>query len=329
MKSQILFIFALISTFIVSCSKKEHGVFTVSGNQLLDAYGNEFIIRGVNNPHIWYPEEAYNALPLIAKYKNNTVRVVWQKHGDVGLLDKILNKCIELKMVPMVEMHDGTGDSTQVKLLEMANYFTIPEVKDVLLKYERFLLLNIANEWGDHSVTSEYWRDSYIKAVSAIRNAGYKTAIVIDAPGWGQNIEPIIKYANEVTANDTLNNILYSVHMYGSWNNEDTIKLKLEEAHDKNIPLIVGEFGYNFQDGDNNLRCKVNHLAILEKCHELGIGFLPWSFTGNSGGNEWLDLVDSNDWKSLTWWGEQVYLGKYGITKNAEIASVFRECYKQ
>ena len=328
MNNRTVVFITLIAIIMTSCAENEQSVFTVSERKLLDANGNEFIIRGVNNPHVWYPEEAYEALPVIASHKNNTVRIVWEMDGEIDLLDKILNKCIKLKMIPMVELHDATGDSTQAKLLELANYFVRHDVMDVLLKYEKYLLLNIANEWGNHFVSNEYWRDSYNKAVNIIRNAGYKTTIVIDAPGWGQNIEPILKYAHDVTDNDPLENILYSIHMYGSWNYEDTLSMRLQEIKDKNIPLIVGEFGYNFQDGDNNLGCKVNHLAVLEKCHELGIGILPWSFTGNSGGNEWLDLVDVNDWRTFTWWGEQVYYGEYGIMENAEMASVFKSSHE-
>lgn len=321
MNSRILFLCFL---FFAGCSKQnEQKGFSIEGTDLLDANGNKFVIQGVNNPHVWYPEKAYNALETIAELNVNTVRIVWQVHGNLQLLDSIITKCVQLEMIPMVELHDVTGDTTTQGLTNMAEFYVKPEVKQIMDKHSIFVLLNIANEWGDHTVTAEKWKSSYMLAVDIIRNAGYNTTIVIDAPGWGQNIEPILKYANELQEFDPYHNLLFSIHMYGSWNDERLIKEKLQMAFDKEIPLIVGEFGYNFQEGQNNLGCKVNHLAILDMCSQLEYGILPWSWTGNSGGNEWLDLVDNSDWKSLTFWGEQVFEGQLGIKNNSIKASVF------
>lgn len=328
MKFNVLIGISITLILFFGCDTTQTPGFTVSGRNLIDAKGNNFIIYGVNNPHIWYPQKAYEALPTIAERKVNTVRIVWETFGDLALLDSILARCVDLQMVSMVELHDVTGDSTAEALWQMAGYYVRPDVKAVLDKYKKYLLINVANEWGDHHTTGEYWRDAYKRVIDRLRNAGYKTTIVIDAPGWGQNIFPVLEYAHELTNYDILNNILYSVHMYGSWNNEDTIKMMLQKAYDKEIPLIVGEFGYNFQNGNNNLKCKVNQQVILEKCHELGYGFLPWSWTGNTDGNEWLDLVDLDDWETLTDWGNMVFEDKYGITKNANTASVYINCYQ-
>jgi mannan endo-1,4-beta-mannosidase len=319
--SLVWIVFCIIS---FGCSNQvEKKGFSIKGSDLLDANGNKFIIQGVNNPHVWYPKKAYNALETIASLNVNTVRIVWQIDGKVELLDSIMDKCIQLRMIPMVELHDVTGDSTTQGLLRMAEYYVKPEVKQVLDKYSEFVLLNIANEWGDHTVTSEKWKSSYMQAIDILRKAGYKITLVIDAPGWGQNIEPILKYANDLQEFDPQNNLLFSIHMYGSWNDDGLIQKNLQMAFDKNIPLIVGEFGYNFLEGQNNLGCKVDHLAVLEKCAQLEYGILPWSWTGNSGGNEWLDLVDASDWETLTWWGEQVFDGQLGIKNNSKKASVF------
>lgn len=297
--------------------------FTVSGTKLIDAGGKEFIIRGVNSPHVWFPRKSDKTLERLAELNVNTVRIVWQTSGKPGRLEKTLEKCIASGMVPMVELHDATGDSTSEKLMEMVNYYTSSKVKKVLMKYEKYLLLNIANEWGNHGVTAEFWKDSYIKAIEALRSAGYKTTIVIDGPGWGQNLDPILQYGNELLQIDPLHNILFSVHMYGSWNDPLKIDFELQNAYDKILPLIVGEFGYNFDKGHNNLGCMVDHTAILKKCHELNYGYLAWSWSGNNKENAWLDLAEKRGWKKLTWWGRQVFESEYGIKKTAKKASVF------
>lgn len=297
--------------------------FTVSGRKLIDANGNEFVIKGVNHPIVWFKETAYNAMDDVARKNNNAVRIVWDTNGDLNLLDKTISKCIELKMIPIVELHDATGDSTKTKLLEMASYFTKPNVKTIIDKYSKYIMINIANEWGNHSVTSNYWLDAYKAAIDTIRNAGYEQTIWVDAPGWGQNIYPIIEFGNELIKHDRKQNILFDIHMYGSWNNVDTLNMNLQKVYDSNLPLVVGEFGYNHNNGDNNLGCKVNHKAVIAKCNELGYGYMPWSWTGNNKENAWLDLVDIADWQTLTTWGQEIYQGQTGITATARKASVF------
>ncbi|MEU0765369.1 beta-mannosidase, partial [Streptomyces microflavus] len=48
--------------------------FTVSGGKLYDANGNEFIMRGVNHAHTWYPQQT-TSYANIKALGANTVRV--------------------------------------------------------------------------------------------------------------------------------------------------------------------------------------------------------------------------------------------------------------
>lgn len=316
----------LILTLSIICCCFSSGfsqVFSIQGNELIDANGNEFMIRGVNNPHIWLSNKAFKSLESIAVLNANCIRIVWMAKGKPEKLDKVINKCIELEMIPMVELHDVTGKTTSESLLKMVDYYEREDVKEVLLRYEKYLLINIANEWGDHSTTSEYWRDTYMQAIDSLRAAGYKTTIVIDASGWGQNLQPILDYGKTLLNYDILHNLLFSIHMYGSWNDPEKIKTELRKAYDAELPLIVGEFGYNYNNGENNLKCTVNERMILETCHELQYGYMPWSWSGNNEENAWLDLTDSKDWKTLTEWGKSVFEGEQGIKATGKKASVF------
>lgn len=297
--------------------------FTTDKSKLIDAEGQVFVIRGMNNPHAWFGEKAYQALDDIQAVGCNTVRIVWTTKGKDSDLERIIQRCIELEMIPMVELHDVTGNTSGERLAEMASWYAEPERAKMLLKYERFLLLNIANEWGAHKTKADYWRSSYSNCIDIMRGAGYKTTIVIDAPGWGQNLDPIVKCGQDLIDHDPQHNILFSIHMYGSWNKSSKIKEKLNLCHQKDLPLIVGEFGYNYRKGLNNLGCKVDHIAILSTCNELEYGYMPWSWTGNNKENQWLDLVEPSDWKTLTWWGQQVIAGEGGITETAKKATVF------
>ncbi|MBQ8463460.1 MAG: cellulase family glycosylhydrolase [Prevotella sp.] len=321
--TQKTFISALLA--MCFCFAHAQGVFTTRETQLLDATGQPFIIVGMNNPHAWFGERAFQALDNIAATGANTVRIVWNTRGQAEELERIIQRCIALKMVPMVELHDVTGNSSAQRLLDMTGYYSRDDIKAVLMRHQRYLLINIANEWGEHSVTTQHWLQSYTAAVAAMRQTGFTTTLVIDAPGWGQNIQPILEGGNELMARDSLHNLLFSVHMYGSWNNAQDIIDKLTTAKEKGLPMIVGEFGYNSNDGQNNLKCKTDHRTIMTTCKQLGYGFIPWSWTGNNKENAWLDIVDSRDWKNPTWWGREVIDGECGIRKTAITAKVFEE----
>lgn len=307
---------------------QDRGVFTTSKSKLMDADGEVFMIRGMNNPHAWFGEKAYQALDEIQRVGCNTVRIVWNTKGKDADLERIIRRCIELQMIPMVELHDVTGNTSGERLADMARWYAEPERVKMLLKYERYLLLNIANEWGDNKTKGKAWNEAYAACIDIMREAGYRMTLVIDGPGWGQHIDPIVEYGQALIEHDPLHNILFSIHMYGSWNKSGKVREKLTLCHQLDLPLIVGEFGYNYRKGVNNLGCKVNHEEILTTCNELEYGYMPWSWTGNNKQNQWLDLVEPSDWKTFTWWGQQVIAGPGGITQTAQKAGVFAPSLK-
>ena len=98
----------------------------------------------------WGRNFAFNSLATISGTGANTVRIVWQMNVDGGLnlsyLENIIKKCIETKMIPMIELHDATGSSNVNDLFNCARWF----VNNIALfnKYKKYILINIANEWS-------------------------------------------------------------------------------------------------------------------------------------------------------------------------------------
>jgi hypothetical protein len=78
---------------------------------------------------------------------------------------------------------------------------------------ERWMIINIANEWGPISTT---WRDSYITAISRMRTAGYKHTLLIDSGNFGQDTTDIINYGQAVFDSDPQKNVIFSIHLYGN-----------------------------------------------------------------------------------------------------------------
>src|SRR5262249_5998939 len=140
--------------------------------KLYDAYGNAFVMRGVNNAHIYFDTGArylaWQALDNIATYGTNTIRVVWDTTGSASLLAQVLYRVVELKLVPIVELHDATGKQDTASLTTTAAYYTKADVKQVLTDFRSYLLINVANEW---SGTSNY-QSAYQTVIGTLRTAG-------------------------------------------------------------------------------------------------------------------------------------------------------------
>ncbi|MDQ0196884.1 cellulase family glycosylhydrolase [Paenibacillus wynnii] len=280
-------------------------------------------MRGVNNAHAWYDTQSYNALSTINNNKANTVRIVWTLSGTASRLQQIVDRCKELGLVAMIELHDGTGSDDAVLLNQLAQYFTRSDIKPILTSNEKYVLVNIANEWGGNSLSDTAWRDAYKTAISTLRNGGIHNTLVVDASGWGQNSSPIKAYGNTLLSHDPDHNTMFSIHMYGSWNDSSRIGTELQAIKNLGLAVMIGEFGYNYNNGNNNLGCTVNAQEVMNQAQSKGIGYLAWSWAGNDSSNAWLDLVSSSDWQTFTSWGNLVFNGTNGIKATSVKASIF------
>lgn len=296
--------------------------FYVNGTSLYDANGNRFVMRGINHAHTWFKSQLETAIPAIAATGSNTVRIVLsdgQQYTKDSISDvkRIIEICKKNKLVCILEVHDVTGKNDINGLRRVTDYWL--EIKSALIGNEAYVILNIANEWvGDWD--SATWYKGYSEAIKAIRNAGIKNAVIIDSAGWGQYAESINHYGQKLLNDDPQKNTLFSVHMYGTaGKNPDIISKNIKYATNNNLCVIVGEFGHTHSDGD------VDEDYIMEYCNKNNIGYLGWSWKGNGGGVEYLDIA--NDWNgnSLSGdWGEKLINGIYGIKNTSKICSVYK-----
>ena len=291
--------------------------FYVEGTKLMDANGNEFIFRGINHAHTWFKDQDDVAIPAIAATGSNSIRIVLANGIQWGMdnkpaIERLIKMCKENNLVAIVEVHDGTGDDSIETLEKIADYWI--DMKDALIGTESYVILNIANEWIG-TWKSETWRDGYVSVIPRIREAGIENTIMVDSAGWGQYGKCIQDYGKEVFDSDPLANTMFSVHMYGAaGKNEETIRSNIEGATNQGLCICVGEFGYNHSDGD------VDEAYIMKYCEENGIGYLGWSWKGNGGGVEYLDLALEWDGSALSEdWGENLVNGTNGIKNTSKV----------
>jgi mannan endo-1,4-beta-mannosidase len=279
-------------------------VFTVSGRSILDTGGDPVQLRGVNKMSVFDDEDprGNNYFPQIALSKSNTVRIVWAIEDDQGTtnvndLAALIANCQANKMLPMIELHDATGDLSQ--LPRLGNYWTRNDVLQVIFNAGGNLLINIANECGDDTVTANQWVSAYTPVIRQMRNAGIRTPLVIDAPDFGKNLEVVVAGANNLLSVDP--NLIFSVHPY--WPKNDGggatfIEQQFTAAFNKGFALIIGEFSRWGAFNGNNSICTGNgecdYNAIMTKATAKGFGWYAWEWgPGNGlGGDPTCSVMD-------------------------------------
>lgn len=278
----------------------------VRGRFLYTQKDERVILRGVNKMFVWQDIEG-TTMKEIAKTGANCVRIVWLAKGDPKALDALIQICRDEDMIPMVELHDATGKWGK-KLTQCVDYWVSPEVVQVIKKHEEYLLINIANEAGDASITSEDFQKRYSSAVIDMRAAGIHVPIIIDGVDWGKNIDIIQETGFEIIKADPDHNLMFSVHMWWPkmWGySAARVKNELEECTKYNLPIIVGEFGNMWEDNKGG---QIPYKEILAECQKNQIGWLAWSWGPGNNPQSWLDMTKDGTFSTLFGWGKEVAL---------------------
>lgn len=314
----LVFALLLVNVTNASAAQSVKG-FHISNGKLYDANNNEFIFRGINVAHNWYQAYDEASFKAVAAKGANTVRIVLSDGDDytrdsIDKVRKLIALAEKYKLVAIVEVHDGTGHDEESRLVDAANYWI--DVKDALKGHEDTVILNIANEWYG-TWSSEGWANGYKKVIPMLRNAGIKNTLMVDCAGYGQYPKSVHEKGKEVFNADRDRNTIFSIHFYEyAGGTPDSVKSNLDGVINQGLPVCVGEFGYKHTNGD------VAEETIINYCKQKGIGYLAWSWYGNGGGVEFLDLVSDVNGNNLTEWGN-IFFNKLNGLGDAKTCSVY------
>lgn len=305
--------------------------FYVQDGFVFDANCDEFIMRGVNYPYAWYSSRDTQAdFNAIAATGANVVRIVlsagrWQPTTSAANVTSLINWAKAAKLVAMLEVHDttgygDTGTDGAIPLSGATAFWTNSAMVEALVGQEAYVLLNIGNEPNGNDSTSS-WAPTHVTAVGALRAAGLSHTIVVDAPNWGQDWEQVMQNGagSVIWDADPDKNLIFSVHMYQVYEMGSVVTSYINTFLSNNeAPLIVGEFA-----ADHGTQGGVDEATIMSTAEMLGIGYLGWSWSGNSEDLVSLDMTLSFAPSNLTAWGEIIIHGDNGLS-TGEVCSVYQ-----
>lgn len=301
--------------FLSSIARAETGTFTVKGRFLYDSCNAPVVLMGPNRMVYWLDRTGLSSFSEIAKTGSNTVRIVWTTEGKPEELDTVLNNARRFELIPIIELHDATGDWSKLK--QLVDYWTRPDIAATIEKHQRYTIVNIGNEVGDKVALEDYVK-GYSRAITRMREAGYQTPLMIDAPGWGKDIDTLQAAGPALIAADPKHNILLSVHMWwpAMWGyTPERIRAEIEESVEAGLPLVIGEFGNRWDDTEGGA---IAYREIIKTALEHKIGFLPWSWGPGNKPQKHLDMSEDGSAAGLTGWGREVMLDEsYSIANNA------------
>jgi len=266
----VVFTSAIVDAQVPRPSYNSGNGFYVANGKLYDANGVEFRIRGVNRCHY----DSY--IPAISKTHSNAMRwLVYFDHTD-QILGYIQRDNLAQKVIPIPGNWAGTCQNDASYVTSMVDTWVAQVAKWNTI--ERYLILNIANEWGPSNST--VWRDTYITAIKRLRAAGYTCTLQVTSGGCGQDNEDIHRYGKEVFESDPEKNVIFDQHIYGGWGDQHPWQIDLKKGLDNlastGLPIVCGEFGPGRDIGPSPTN--LTPLQIMQGCEEHGFGWLAWAW---------------------------------------------------
>jgi mannan endo-1,4-beta-mannosidase len=315
-----------------------HGVgFFVRDGKLYDASGNEFRVRGVNKVH-WdaaSPGLANANVPATrwtVDFTRDQAKNVALLQGQPGQGGTIAERSV---IIP--GNWGGTCKDDPALLTQMVDTWVAQASSWKQL--EKYMILNIANEWGP--AQGELWRDAYIAAIARLRAAGYHATISVTAGVCGQDPDSIVKYGRAVFDSDPEQNVIFDQHIYGeyrdvaggvhgTYDDQPDLAQHLRDLAATGLVVVLGEFGPGRDVGPSPTT--IDPRRVIQLAEGSGLGWLAWAWDDNnlSGGvsdDQGFGMSVRGDYtqsSDLTEFGRQVIEDpSWGLKKLGKRASIF------
>ncbi len=164
------------------------------------------------------------------------------------------------------------------------------------------------------------WRDSYISAVAALRQAGYSGPILIDSGGCGQDDADLLQYSGAVFDSDPQRNLIFAIHLYGTANDHSASIQSIRKGNPTVITLASNAPTHPFAPGFNGSNNSWSGISAYQISGVQGMTQIngaqpaPTNVGGVPGAWTITLAVDSTNWGNYTGGGTVLdYNGNYAL----------------
>lgn len=298
----------------------------IDGKYLKDDCGQKIVLKGVNLGSIYDAgDKGIGETAQIALTGANSVRIVLSKEyctfppptytcvtntTTAAYVEPMIEACLNSNMIPVVELHDYTSSSNPAAdLVAAANWWTAPDMLEMLLEHQNYLIINLANEPSNSnyppsiSEQNTYY-NANVAAITILRNAGYTCPIMIDGMHHGKDHLFFLNRGANLLAADPLHNLIFSVHTYWPAGgiyvqvSDAQMTSNINAMAATNLPFVIGEMAHSEIQGVTQVPINYNLLMNLLEEKDFGYMVWWWGLTGSS--NNVLTMTTNgmyNSWK--------------------------------
>lgn len=292
-----------------------HGALSVSGTQLVDAYGAPYQLRGVSTHGLsWFPQyankEAFRTMRdewgvnvvrlamYTAEYGGYCVGDQNNKNRLKQLVYDSVDAAAELGMYVIVDWHVLNDRDPNVYADQAAAFF-----RETAKRYASYgnVIYEICNE-PNGGVSWQSVKSYAEQIIPVIREYDTDAVIIVGTPTWSQDVDQAA--ADPVTG---YQNIMYALHFYAD-THRDSLRQKMVNAIGAGLPIFVSEYGICDASGSGAVN-RSQADQWVSTMDENGVSYCIWNLSNKAetsalirsnvtatSGWSYEDLSDSGKW---------------------------------
>ncbi|MBP3502449.1 MAG: cellulase family glycosylhydrolase [Clostridia bacterium] len=261
---------------------QNHGRLSVQGANLVDSRGNNFQLRGVSTHSISaFPEyinkETFKEMRDV--WGINVIRIAMYSNPNDGYTVKLHDKVKEavqyasdLGLYVIIDWHILQDNNPNMYKSEAINFF-----KEMATEYKdnENILYEICNEPNGNVTWEKDIKPYAEEVISEIRKIDVNSIIIVGTPQWSQDVDIVAD--NRIQG---YSNIMYTLHFYSA-THKDNLRLKMESAIEKGIPIFVTEFGISSANGNGQID-EAEGDKWIETLNKYKISWVCWNLSNKN-----------------------------------------------
>lgn len=265
-----------------------HGALSVSGTQIVDAYGAPYQLRGVSTHGLsWFPQYANQAAfrTMRDEWGVNVVRLAMYTAENGGYCVGNENNRSSLKRL----VYDSVDAATELGMYVIVDWHVLNDrdpntyvdqaiafFRETAGRYASYdnVIYEICNE-PNGGVSWQSVKSYAEQVIPVIREQDPDAIIIVGTPTWSQDVDQAA--ANPITG---YQNIMYALHFYAD-THRDGLRRKMVDAIAAGLPVFVSEYGICDASGSGAINVAEADKWV-QAMDENGVSYCIWNLSNKA-----------------------------------------------